>query len=133
MLTQWSSCWFAFPWLMLLTVLQLAVQFFWSSLFQRCYNGCLQKCKCFCPVHLPAAVFHSCHQSSAGQFCHRLSGSFWCIQLRGWRQVKGFDCGTDHGCTHLRQHSTLTKRTSSHMLYALKRKGMYILELVKDL
>ena len=26
-------------WLMLLTVLQLAVQFFWSSLFQRCYTG----------------------------------------------------------------------------------------------
>ena len=70
MLTQCSSCRFAFPWLMLLTVLQLAVQFFWSSLFQRCYNGCPEKCECFSAVHLNAAVFDSCRQSAAGQSCH---------------------------------------------------------------
>ena len=75
MLTQCSSCQFAFPWLMLLTVLQSAVQFFRSSLFQRCYTGCLPKCECFSPVHLPAAVFDSCHQSSAGL----LSQTVWLI------------------------------------------------------
>ena len=55
-------------WLMLLTVLQLAVQFFWSSLFQRCYTGVYSPLVC--------SRFHSRHQSSAGQFCHRLSCSF---------------------------------------------------------
>ena len=73
---------------MSLTVLLLAAQFFRSFLFPRCHTRCLQKCQCFSPVHLSVAIFHSHHQSSTEQICHRLSGSFGASTSRGQRPVK---------------------------------------------
>ena len=96
---------------MLLTVLQLAVQFFWSSLFQRCYTGCLQKCECFSAVHLPAAFLIRVVRAQLGNFVTDCLAHLVHSTFRGWRQVKGskqkpqlfesYRCGGDSGIHNL--------------------------------